>query len=546
MFWYPWFDRVVLLAIIVNCILLMTDEPLCTGHGAGLCNEFDPIEKCAPCIDRTNGIYEGLERWVCNQPQAFYDEYPCPSFGVCHGWKSSRMSHQCDRIALVINGWAEHVFAILFSIEMVCKVICQGAFLHKGAYLRDGWNWIDFIVVCLTWLGYIPSMGNFSGLRTVRVLRPLRTMSKIPGMRPLIAAIFGSLKPLVDVMVLFVFVFIFFGIAGVQMLSGMFRGRCTYLDGPLVNTWSEDPQNQFRLCSLSPGGRECDAGWLPWDSQDPTHLWQTVKSWNNGQNQTVDGFWTTDCAVQLCGGDVSNCAEWSTIEPKNQMIATLALRKFCGNGTLAYSRLESFGWRLLLESDNRSVGLGALVPRRLLSKGFWSSRSKAICAQLAASSALGQVTDAPLYALAGMIGEVKCCERRASGDYSTDTSVYSVLEPMEPDDVNYEESYCTACRAYTDDPAVLNPNKEEYYGHIHFDHIGASFLTIFQCISMEGWTDIMCAPRAAPSRSPLLICVRAQVRHGGRIPALGFSLLLRPNHLGRLLVHDQPSACGDK
>jgi hypothetical protein len=429
------------------------------------------------------------------------------------------MSHKCDRTGLIINGWAEHVFAILFTIEMVCKVICQGAIAHKGAYLRDGWNWIDFTVVCLTWLGYIPSMGNFSGLRTVRVLRPLRTMSKIPGMRPLIAAIFYSLKPLVDVMALFVFVFVFFGIAGVQLLSGMFRGRCTYIDGPLVNSWAEDPDQMFRLCSLAPGGRQCPPSSLHWSSKDndPVGGFVALKDWNNLHNQTVEAFWTSDCAVQLCGGDLSNCAEWAGAHPKNATIATLALRKLCVNGTDVYSELESFGLRLLQSETKRMVAnessarleTETLGPRRLLSKDFWSSHGKSICAQQAASAALGMAEDAPLFSLAGLIGDVKCCERRDL-DYDSSTSMYSVLEPMVADD-GY--SYCTSCRSYTDDATVLNPNKEEYFGHIHFDNIGASFLTIFQCISMEGWTDIMCAPDRCSrrceslSRPLTVICV---------------------------------------
>lgn len=35
--------------------------------------------------------------------------------------------------------------------------------------------------------------------------------------------------------------------------------------------------------------------------------------------------------------------------------------------------------------------------------------------------------------------------------------------------------------------ASLNPN----YGITHFDNILAAFLTIFQCVSLEGWTDVM-------------------------------------------------------
>ena len=39
------------------------------------------------------------------------------------------------------------VFTILFAIEMVLKIMAQGFIIHKNAYLRDAWNWLDTVVV---------------------------------------------------------------------------------------------------------------------------------------------------------------------------------------------------------------------------------------------------------------------------------------------------------------------------------------------------------------------------------------------------------------
>ena len=36
-----------------------------------------------------------------------------------------------------------------------------------------------------------------------------------------------------------------------------------------------------------------------------------------------------------------------------------------------------------------------------------------------------------------------------------------------------------------------NPNPGTYGKHISFDSLGAAFITVFQVITMEGWTDIM-------------------------------------------------------
>jgi hypothetical protein len=76
---------------------------------------------------------------------------------------------------------AEPVFTALFTVEMILKVITMGFLFQKNSYLRDGWNLLDFFVVCLGYLSLIPGVSNLSSLRTFRVLRPLRTLSSIPG-----------------------------------------------------------------------------------------------------------------------------------------------------------------------------------------------------------------------------------------------------------------------------------------------------------------------------------------------------------------------------
>ena len=35
----------------------------------------------------------------------------------------------------------------IFTVEMVVKILADGFILHKGSYLRNPWNIMDFIVV---------------------------------------------------------------------------------------------------------------------------------------------------------------------------------------------------------------------------------------------------------------------------------------------------------------------------------------------------------------------------------------------------------------
>ena len=44
----------------------------------------------------------------------------------------------------------------MFTVEAVLKIISMGFIVHRFAYLRDGWNWIDFFVVVLGIVEMIP------------------------------------------------------------------------------------------------------------------------------------------------------------------------------------------------------------------------------------------------------------------------------------------------------------------------------------------------------------------------------------------------------
>ena len=49
--------------------------------------------------------------------------------------------------------------------------------------LRDPWNVLDFTVVATSAVDWIPGMPQTSGLRTLRILRPLKSLNKLPGYR---------------------------------------------------------------------------------------------------------------------------------------------------------------------------------------------------------------------------------------------------------------------------------------------------------------------------------------------------------------------------
>ena len=104
----------------------------------------------------------------------------------------------------------------------------MGFIMHKNAYLRDAWNWIDFIIVLVSVVGFTP-MSNESSLkvlRTMRILRPLRSMHKLKSMRSLLNTFFASIPSLLNVSIFLVFIVSIFSIVAVNFFSGTHYQFC--------------------------------------------------------------------------------------------------------------------------------------------------------------------------------------------------------------------------------------------------------------------------------------------------------------------------------
>ena len=140
-------------------------------------------------------------------------------------WRN-RIVHRC-----------EPFFTAAFTLEALLKIISIGFVMHKGSYLRDAWNWLDFVVVVTSLLSILPGVGNVSGIRTFRLFRPLRSFTSMPSMKTLIATILSSLVQLGEILILFGIVFFIFSILGVSLWAGDIHYRCRVTPEPVNGTW---------------------------------------------------------------------------------------------------------------------------------------------------------------------------------------------------------------------------------------------------------------------------------------------------------------------
>jgi hypothetical protein len=104
-------------------------------------------------------------------------------------------------------------------MECVLKILAMGFVLHPNSYLRDSWNRLDFFVVLISILDFLPGLNDYSSLkvlRTLRILRPLRSINKVPQMKALINGLLHSTIGLLNICGFLFFVLSIFGIFGIH------------------------------------------------------------------------------------------------------------------------------------------------------------------------------------------------------------------------------------------------------------------------------------------------------------------------------------------
>uniref|UniRef100_A0A8C3RHR2 Sodium channel protein n=1 Tax=Cyanoderma ruficeps TaxID=181631 RepID=A0A8C3RHR2_9PASS len=167
----------------------------------------------------------------------------------------------------------EYTFTGIYTFESLIKIIARGFCLEDFTFLRDPWNWLDFTVITFAYVTEFVDLGNVSALRTFRVLRALKTISVIPGLKTIVGALIQSVKKLSDVMILTVFCLSVFALIGLQLFMGNLRNKC--LQWPPENFTLEtnitsqlnshfyflEGQNDALLCGNSSDAGQCPEGY---------------------------------------------------------------------------------------------------------------------------------------------------------------------------------------------------------------------------------------------------------------------------------------------
>uniref|UniRef100_A0A8K9UHL2 Sodium channel protein n=1 Tax=Oncorhynchus mykiss TaxID=8022 RepID=A0A8K9UHL2_ONCMY len=151
--------------------------------------------------------------------------------------------------------WTKYTFTGIYTFESMIKIFARGFCVGPFTFLRDPWNWLDFSVISMAYLTEFVDLGNVSALRTFRVLRALKTISVIPGLKTIVGALIQSVKKLADVMILTVFCLSVFALIGLQLFMGILRQKCVRSAAHCVN--SSYNNTDAVCCRKCPEGFDC-------------------------------------------------------------------------------------------------------------------------------------------------------------------------------------------------------------------------------------------------------------------------------------------------
>ncbi|XP_027488171.1 sodium channel protein type 5 subunit alpha-like, partial [Corapipo altera] len=138
--------------------------------------------------------------------------------------------------------WTEIAFTGIYTTEILIKIVATGFVWNEFTFLRDPWNCLDLSVIIVMYVTMFQKIGNVSALRTFRVLRTLKAISVIPGLKIIVNSLVESIKKLADVLILTVFCLSIFALIGLQLFMGNLRFKCVLNNTVYNDSLCKDPK----------------------------------------------------------------------------------------------------------------------------------------------------------------------------------------------------------------------------------------------------------------------------------------------------------------
>uniref|UniRef100_A0A3B3X020 Voltage-dependent L-type calcium channel subunit alpha n=1 Tax=Poecilia mexicana TaxID=48701 RepID=A0A3B3X020_9TELE len=165
----------------------------------------------------------------------------------------------------------EYIFLVVFTFECFMKIIAYGLVFHEGAYLRNCWNILDFVIMFLVFVVFscrlLDTINMIAGvekekgggfdmkaLRAFRVLRPLRLVSGVPSLQVVMNSILKAMLPLLHIALLVFLLVTIYAIMGLELFKCKMHKTCYYTG---TNIYAAAEGELPAPCAQAGNGRRC-------------------------------------------------------------------------------------------------------------------------------------------------------------------------------------------------------------------------------------------------------------------------------------------------
>ncbi len=107
-------------------------------------------------------------------------------------------SDSINALVLRIN----YFFSAIFAVELVINLFAN----WMDAFIRNGWNWLDVVIVLLSFIDFGSLSVPDSLVRLMRALRVVRLFGRVRELTKMISAITASLFPMMNAFVILIIV----------------------------------------------------------------------------------------------------------------------------------------------------------------------------------------------------------------------------------------------------------------------------------------------------------------------------------------------------
>jgi hypothetical protein len=136
---WPVFDKIILFLIAVNCAILIFDDPICRCASSDQCVPWDLYQQSFYSWD--------CSAWRTTKAVLSASENVFTSIFAAEVCALSLAHPLCSACSAGSGATSPRsVLAVMprRGAQMVLKIFARGFVMHKHAYLRDPWNWLDF------------------------------------------------------------------------------------------------------------------------------------------------------------------------------------------------------------------------------------------------------------------------------------------------------------------------------------------------------------------------------------------------------------------